>query len=240
MKLHKFGEASNIDTIDGFADIWDGAANILTGKIAQYTYSITDDIELISSSDNGDTQLVEILGLDVNYNEVTQLITLTGQTIATLTTPLLRVFRMRNISNVNISGQVFLYTTGTTATLGIPNTPVNVRGIINNGNNQTLMALYTIPAGKTGYMRDWYASLSRDKLNTVSIVHLDARPFGQVFQLKHVSALSSTGTSYIHHKYEEPEVFTEKTDIVMHANTTVNDSGVAGGFDIVLIDNVWA
>jgi len=235
--IHKFGEASNIDTADGFADIWDGSANILTGKIAQYTFSTTDDIGTISSSDATDTQDIEIQGLDINYNLVLQTVTLTGQTDVLLNTNLIRVFRMKNIGSVNMIGELYLRTNGSAQTNGVPDATTSVRAIINDGNNQTLMAIYTIPAGKTGYMRDWFSSLSKDKV-TSCVIHLDARPFGQVFQLKHTSAISSTGTSYIQHRYNEPEIFTEKTDIIMHANTTTNDSGVSGGFDIVLINNI--
>ena len=97
------------------------------------------------------------------------------------------------------------------------------------------MAIYTIPAGYTGYMRDWYASTSGGVTAAFHTVRLVARPFGGVFQVKHVSALSTAGTSHIQHKYEEPEVFAEKTDIAMRSNTTVNFAGVSAGFDIVLV-----
>lgn len=235
--IHKFGEASNINTTDGFVDIWDGLGIVTRAKVPTYTFSATANIDSISSSDNGDTVDVRIDGLDTNFEEVTQTITLTGNTTATLGTPLIRAFRMVNVGSTDLAGEVFLYINGAAITAGVPDLGSDIRAIINNGNNQTLMAIYTIPAGKTGYMRDWYAVLSRNKANVLSTIHLDARPFGQVFQLKHLSSIGSSGTSYVQHKYEEPEIFLEKTDILMHADTTVNDSGVAAGFDIVLVDN---
>jgi hypothetical protein len=233
--VHKFGEAPDFDTTDGYVTIWDGAndgeANIMT-----YTYSTTADIDRVISSSAADTQDVEIQGLDTNYDMVTQTITLNGQTAVALTTSLIRVFRVKNVGTTDIAGRVSVYV-NTTTTGGIPDTPANVRAIVNDGNNQTLMAVFTIPAGYTGYMRDWYASTAGGVTNATHVIRLFARPFGQVFQLKHVSSITTTGTSYIQHKYEEPEVFSEKTDIEMKANTDVNASAVATGFDIVLVKN---
>jgi hypothetical protein len=86
-------------------------------------------------------------------------------------------------------------------------------------------------------MRDWYSSAAGAKKTSVHVVHLDARPSGQVFQLKHVSSLIAVGTSYIQHKYEEPEIFLEKTDIVMHSNTDEDAATISAGFDIVLVED---
>jgi hypothetical protein len=231
--IHKFGAAPDIDTADGFVDIWDGGGQ--AAALKTYTYSVTADIDSISSTNAGDTQDIEINGLDANYNLVTQIVTLTGQAVATLSTPLIRVFRMINRGSTNLAGVCYCYVTDT-ATGGIPDTITNTRAVMNDGNNQTLMALYTIPAGKTGYMRDWYASMA-NKTTAGSIIRVFARPFGEVFQLKHISAISSNGTAYIQHTYSEPEVFDEKTDIVIQADSTVNNLSVAAGFDIVLVDN---
>lgn len=234
--IHKFGDAPDFDASDGFVNIWDGAddANI---NVMQYTYSTTNDINRISSSNNSDTQQIEIQGLDVDYNLVIQTITLTGQTPANLTTPLLRVFRLKNVDSTDCVGFIYCYTSAATVTSGVPTPGTTVRAIIENGNNQTLMAIYTIPAGKTGYMRDLFCSVSGAKRSSSHIVKLQARPFGQVFQIKYKAAISDSGTSYMRHQYVEPEKFAEKTDIQLLVNTDQDQAGVSGGFDIVLVDN---
>jgi len=235
--IHKFGATGLFDIVDGFVDIWDGANEDLTTPAFQYTFSTSADIDSISSTSGSDTQVIEIQGLDENWNEVIQTVTLTGQATTTLTTPLIRAFRMKNIGSVDINGEVYLYTNGAAVSGGAPTLGTTIRAVIYDGNNQTLMAIYTVPAGKTAYLRDWYAATAGARRASVHVVHLDARPFGQVFQLKHVSSLSSAGTSQVQHKYVEPEVFAEKTDIIMHADTDENDARVSAGFDIVLIDN---
>ena len=243
--IHKFGEAPDFDSTDGIVTIWDGADDgVLGGGAMVYTYSSTADIGLISSSNAGDTQDIEIQGLDTNGDLVTQTITLTGQTDVDISgvggTDLKRVFRMINRNSSDLAGVVYLRTNGSTQTAGVPDTANTVRAIINNGNNQTLMAIYTVPAGKTGYMRDWYAATAGGNRSSNYKIRLKARPDGEVFQLKHTSAVAENGTSAYQHDYNEPEVFSAGTDIEMTVATTdtpITGAAVSGGFDIVLVNN---
>jgi hypothetical protein len=235
--IHKFGNAPDFDTGDGEVTVWDGANDGDTGNAMNYTYSTSADIDSISSSNNGDTQDIEIQGLDSNYDLVTQTITLTGQTRKALDTSLIRIFRMKNVGSTDLTGYVYCYV-NTAINLGKPVDQTKIRAIIDNGNNQTEMAIYTIPNGKTGYMRDWYASSAGAVRTTNYIMRLKAKPFGQVFQLKHRAAIGEA-VPY-KHPFTEPEVFAAKTDIEMTAETTatgISASAVAAGFDIVLIDN---
>jgi len=236
--IHKFGNAPDFDTADGVVSVWDGADD---GGIDQmeYQYSTTADIDTISSSNAGDTQDIEIQGLDTNWNVVTQTISLNGQSQVNLTTDLIRVFRMKNVDTTDNAGHIYCYVNGT-ATAGVPDTPGDVRAIIQPGNNQTLMALYSIPAGYTGYMRDWYASTSGANKTSNYPIEVRARSFGGVFQLKHLSAISDNGSSHVQHDYTEPEVFQEKTDIELRASMTAvggTAGSVSAGFDLVLIEN---
>lgn len=233
--IHKFGNAPDFDIIDGDVDIWDGAndggINAMT-----YTYSTTADINSITSTNSTNVQSIELQGLDADYLSLTQTAILNGSGFVGLGSPFIRVFRMTNTGSSDILGDVYNYVSGPT-TAGIPNTTSDIRAIINNGNNQTLMAMYTIPSGVTGYMRDWYASTAGARKTSVHEIHLTARPFNGVFQMKHKSSLVANGTSYIQHTYVEPEVFNAMTDLEMHANTDEDIASISAGFDIVLIDN---
>lgn len=234
--IHKFGRAPDFDTGDGNVTIWDGAEDVGLNEM-QYNYSTTAIIDSLSSSNNGDTQDVEVQGLDTNYALVVQTITLTGQTRVALTTNLIRIFRIKNIGSVDVAGNVYCYE-NTTIAAGVPTDTTKVRAVLVDGNNQTEMAVYTVPAGKTAYVRSWFASSSGAKKTTNYLIKLRARPFGQVFQLKHSSSVADAAP--YQHLYVEPEVFTEKTDIEMTALLTeggVTEAAVSAGFDIVLVDN---
>lgn len=236
--VHKFGDTPDFDTGDGEVVVWDGA-NDGASDLMTYTYSATADIDRIVSSSAADTQDIEIQGLDTNLDLVTQTVTLTGQTGATLSTSLKRVFRMKNVGSVDIAGRVYCYVNVTT-TAGVPDTLTNIRAEIDDGNNQSLMAVYTIPNGKTGYMRSWFASTAGAKKVTNFVIRVKSRPLGQVFQIKHISAISDSASSSINHVYIEPEVFAAGTDIELTAEITeaaITAASVSAGFDLVLVDD---
>ena len=236
---HKFGNAPDFDQGDGEVTIWDGAEDGTSWENMVYDYSSTADIDRISSSNAGDTQSISITGLDTNYDEVTQTATLNGQNKVTLSTSLIRVYRAYNNDSTNLSGHVFIYP-DTAITSGIPDDASKIRAIIDPSNQQTEMALVTVPDGYTGYMRSWYASTSGASKSSNYIIRLKSRNTGKVFRLKHVSSISDTGNSYIQHKYEEPEVFAERTDIEMTVEMTAaggTAASVSGGFDIVFVQN---
>jgi len=238
--IHKFGSAPDFDTGDNRIDIWDGSEDDTVWEKFIYTYSSTDDVDSIVSESGSDTFDLEIQGLDANYDVVTQVKTLTGQTPVVLDTNLIRVFRLKNVGTSDNVGHVFCYVSGGTVTAGVPQVAADIRAIIQTGNNQTLMAIYTVPAGKTGYMRSFFAGTAGGNRSTNYVIDLFARPFGQVFQLKHKSALVESGTSHWNHIYTEPEIFQEKTDIVIRVQITDNaitGASVSAGFDIVLVDN---
>ena len=236
--IHKFGNAPDFDATDNEVDVWDGAEDNTSWEQMNYQFSSSADIDSLSSSDNSDTQDIEIQGLDSNWDLVTQTITLTGQTRAALSTNLIRVFRMKNTNSTDTAGHVFCYV-DVSLSGGVPSNTANIRAIIHPGNNQTEMAIYTIPNGKTGYIRSWYSSSAGASKTTNYISRLYTRPNGGVFQLKHRSARGDS-VPY-QHTYVEPEgPFAAKTDIKMTTQATatgVTAASVSSGFDIVLVDN---
>jgi hypothetical protein len=237
--IHKFGNAPDFDQGDGQVTIWDGAEDATAWELMRYVYSTTADIDSISSSDNGDTQDIVVEGLDTNSNEVVQTVTLTGQTRVALSTSLRRVYRAYNDNSVDLTGHVFVYVNGAT-TGGVPDTNADIRAVIDPVNQQTEMAVYTVPAGKTGYVRDWYGSTAGANKNSNFIVKLTARIDGKVWRVKHTNSLSDNGTSAYQHVYQEPEVFPAKTDLEMTVEMLSSGATAAsfsGGFDIVLVDN---
>lgn len=228
--IEKFGENPSITTATDPEDIWDG------GGI--YTFSNTANIDSISSSNDGDTQDVMIWGLDTNWDEVIQTVTLTGQATATLGTSLIRIYRMVNIGTTDISGNVYCYINGATVAVGVPTTATDIRAIINNGNNQTLMCIYTVPAGKTGYFWGGYVSISRGPASTASTDFTwRARLFGSVFAVKSRICAMSSGSSAWNYTYKVPMALPEKTDIIIRCEEVSATVGVCGGFTVLLKDN---
>ena len=239
--VHKFGNAPNFDTGDGEVDIWDGANDGASYESMVYTFSTTNDIDSVCGDSTSDVGVdIAIEGLDIDYREVTQLININGQNRIALTTPLLRAYRMYNANGIDLVGNVYCYV-DTPLTSGVPTDTSKIRAIIRKnsagrGNGQTLMAIYTVPNGIKAYMRGWYAATAGAKKDANYLIKLYSRNFNGVFRVKHVSALSDIGTSSYQHRYDEPQVFDEKTDIIMTAqvlDAAVTDASISAGFDIV-------
>ena len=238
--IHKFGYAPDYDQGDGFVTVHGLADNSLTKTQLVIQYSATAVIDAIISSNNGDTQDYEIQGLDGNYNIVVQTITITGQTEKALDTPLLRVFRVKNMGVTNNAGHIYVYENTDGDTTGVPDTAADIRAIIHAGDNQTHMAVYTIPNGKTGYMTNFYLSTHGANKSAVYDLDLFFRSFGGVFQLKHTSSSSDSGTSHWGHTYKVPEPLAAKTDVEIQCNvigTAVTAASVSAGFSIILVDD---
>ena len=146
-QVNKFGRNTAVGTTE--EDIWDGGGTYTWPTSASITH-------LRSAVDSAATRgkTVEIQGLDTNWELTTQTATTDGTNSTTevaLTTALRRVFRMKNTSDTDFDQNVQVGPTGF-ATIGAQ---------ITNGFNQTLMALYTIPAGYTGYLTNVWTNMNR-------------------------------------------------------------------------------
>lgn len=218
--ISKFGQNENIGT-GAYEDIWD------VGGLYTWPADGTAPITHIDSDNAADTEPIEVQGLDINGAQVTQTKTLTGTTPVALDTPLWRVFRLKNTGTSNTAGNVQAINAGDTV----------IYAQIQGDNNQTLMALYTIPAGITGYLVMGGASL----VGLTRSYSLDGRfymrPFGGIFQLKHTFGVSSDGTSTFQHEYKIPLPIAEKTDLRVSAISSALGGVLNVTFDIVLEDN---
>ena len=226
--VDKFGANFAITALTDPEDIWEG------GGLYSYDAPGTAPIVSVISS-LADVQPIEITGLDINGDLVTQTITLTGNTRKALDTPLWRVFRMENVGTVDISGIVYCYVgTGGVPAIG------NQRALINGSTNQTLMALYTIPKGKVGFLYRGEFGVEYTSSPGQSQQYLRAsyqsRRIGKIFKVKKVVTLITQGASSYMDKRSFPDIIPALTDIKLNAIEVSEDMGVWGTFDILLVD----
>jgi len=208
--INKFGYNSTVGS--SFETVWDGS-NL-------YTYIGTAGTALVTSSntsaDNNGT--VEIQGLDANYNVQTVTATIGG---SATTETFIRVFRVKML-------------TANTGTSNVGTITVTVdsksAAVISPTKGQTLMAVYTIPAGKKGYLLKFQGNLEKAKESEFQIM---ARPFGGAFNIK--GKFGSSG-DVVNYDYPVPLEFDEKTDIEVRVRAGAT-TGAGAIFDIVLLDN---
>lgn len=221
--INKFGANADI-TKDTKEDVWD------LGTDYPFTANGIAPITHIHSGSTSDTEPIEIQGLDIDGILTTQTITLNGTTLVALTTPLWRVFRLKNIGTSDLIGVVDVANSGDTV----------IYAQINIGNNQTLMAIYTIPANKTALLTKYYAtvvpSTNKDPTSTRFSVWMRDTTINGVFQLKHVVGIPKAG-AMVEHAFDPYPKITQLVDIKITALPIGENGDVAAGFDLILIDD---
>ncbi len=226
----KFGFNSDVD--DSLETVW--------AQGGLYSYLASASVLKVSSSSTADTsagtgaRTVEISGLDTNYDEISETVTLNGQTAVNTTNEFLRINRMvvRSAGSGGQNAGVIYAGTGTVTT-GVP---ANKYATIAIGDNQTVMALWTVPRGYTAYLLQTDITVATTQNNKYCTVHLVSRPNGEVFQIKDkfVKAESS-----VHQAYTIPLKFEEKTDIEVRAigDSAGADIAISAGLDFIYIQN---
>ena len=226
----KFGFNPDID--DSLETIW--------AEGGLYSYLSAASVLKISSSSTDDTsagtgaRTITISGLDANYDEISESVTLNGQTAVNTTQSFLRVFRII-VSTAGSGGQNagVIYAGTGTVTSGVP---ANKYGTIAVGDNQTLMCFWTVPRGYTAFLYQIDISMNTEVANKFGTVSLVARPNGGVFNVKDKFALSQ---DIIHQEFRHPVKFEEKTDLEVRAIASSSNANLAvsAGLDIVYIQN---
>jgi hypothetical protein len=121
-------------------------------------------------------------------------------------------------------------------------TDATVTAQINVGNGQTLMAVYTVPAGKTAYMTRLYASITKSGGSAAAAdVALWETPFastdGSGSRVVHFDGITTNGSGFITQDFKPYKQFLEQTDIWIRVQEVSATVGVTGGFDIILEDD---
>lgn len=217
---HKFGAAPSMAA--NTATVWDVDDTLYPWDALGSGGSIVN-VERNNVADNG--FIVTVQGLDENYEFAEEDITITGadQVGSQLFTRVNRAFisdaGTTNAGDINIEAGA---AGGTTV------------GRITAGYGQTLMAVYTIPAGKTGYLIHMSCTGSSDTDASGSI---RKREFEQdAFRIQHAFELQLRGGQY-DYQFGAPLVFSEKTDIEIRIVNRSNNKRITAAFDVLLVDN---
>ena len=226
----KFGFNADVD--DALETVW--------SKGGLYAYLSSATALYISSSSTNDTvagtgaRTVKVSGLDSDYDEVSVTVNMNGQSGVSLGT-FTRVNRIEvltagsggaNAGNLHVGSEA-------SPTVGVPATTY---AYVTAGDNQTLMALWTVPRNYTAYVTQTDITVATTQNNKYCTVSLVARPFGGVFNVKDrfVKAESS-----VNQTYNFPLKFEEKTDIEFRAigDSAGADIAISAGIDILYILN---
>lgn len=216
--IHKYGRNEEIKK-DIEEDIWEG------GGIYVFP-TISERLQVVSESDEdkeggiGATSIV-ILGLNGDFKECTEVLELNGVTPVETVNKYIRVYR----AYVDQTGNEFI---------NIGKIDIGGLAIIGATNGQTLMAIYTIPVNKTGYLYSVFGMVGK-KTSALVNVFLFIREYGKGWRMQNMIPLVSIGTNVTKFNFTFKQKLEPKTDIKLTADSDSNGVDVFGGFDILLI-----
>ena len=209
--IHKFGSNGALSGSD--ESIWSAGG--------LYPWSALDNPQTlyISSTLPEDNGSVEIQGLDSNWNLQTETVSLAGSpSEITTTNTFRRVFRM--IYSETNTGVITARTVSHAGT---------VVAQIDVGKAQTLMAVYTIPAGNDGHLLNYTAGVG--KLDNANL-SLYIRDGGTgTFRIKSEMSIYE---SIQRQEFSVPLVLREKSDIDFRALGVTGNSLCTLNFDLIL------
>ena len=218
----KFGSNPNISndvSLSSPETVWDGSTEYV------FPPDVGTGIQ-VKSDNSGDNQEIIIQGLDQDFNTASWTGNLNGLSEVNVDGAWSRVFRAFNNDNTDFAGDINIHASGDDSTSYAK---------ILNANNQTLMAVYTVPENTTGYLIQYEAS-AQNTQSSSSIgytLHLKTREYGKVFRVQEVTSVT-TENSHIQ-ELQNPIALEPKTDILVNVvNTNGNNGSVNADFTIAL------
>ena len=219
--IYKFGFNSAISTSE--ETVWDG------GGIYSYI-STAGSVSVISSDaaddiDGTGAQKITIQGLDANWLPKSLEVDMNGTSETTVASTFIRVFRafvtQAGSGEVN-AGDITLSIGGITVAK------------ISADMGQTLMAVYTVPAGFTAYITQWSFSSGASSSNKYLDGRLIVRKNAGIIQTKARATVQNT--AFVQ-DLPKATVVSEKDDIEVRAVTSSGTDAVSGTFTVLLKRN---
>lgn len=227
--LYKFGY--NPDVNGDEETVWEQGGDYPWLDSAVTMFVSSTSVNDTSGGSGANTILIQ--GLDENYVEIEETITLNGQTQVTTQLSYLRVYRAFVTlagSSGTSGGTIYIGSSG--ATGGVPNGTVYANlGI----GNQTQIAAYTVPAGHTLYVDEINITAALNLANKRVDASFHTRDFGSnVFRTRFINVLQS---NQLNQRFKYPQDFAEKTDVEVRVSTNTTNNPIAASFQGVLIKN---
>jgi hypothetical protein len=221
-----FGYNADVDTAE--ESVWPDGGTVPHPTVAS--------VLQISSSSANDTsagtgaRTVAIVGVDGDYNVVSETVTLNGQTAVNTTNSYLYVneFYVTSVGSGGVNAGNINAGTGT-VTAGVP---AVLYDIIATGFNNRTTAHYCVPAGYTGYMMQGLFSAGQASGSTAVTGFLKQHGPDGVLRVGAVAAVNNGTADYL---FEFPYRIPEKNCVGASAVGTASNNSVSAYFNILLI-----
>ena len=227
---NKFGENTAVDTNTDPEDIW-GGGGLYVPPTSAMIHSVVSTSTADDAGSTGALTLT-IQGLGSSWEAISETVTLDGQTPVATSNAYLRINRMW----VATCGSGGVNAGAISATMR--NDPVTVSAIVGAANGQTLMAVYSLADGCTGFVSAVRTSIVRNSNanNTADFrlyarQNLDASPS---LRVKDSWSCSVNGQTNVEYRYSPPKVISGPADVFLRCeNVSSSSTRVSGSFDLI-------
>ena len=220
--LYKFGY--NPDVNGDEETVWEQGGDYPWLDSAVTMFVSSTSVNDTSGGSGANTILIQ--GLDENYVEIEETITLNGQTQVATQLSYLRIYRafVTLAGSSGTSGGI-IYIGSSGATGGVPNGTVYANLSIGN---QTQIAASTVPAGHTLYLDEININAALNIANKRVNASFHTRDFGSnVFRTRFINVLQS---SQLKQLFKYPQEFAEKTDVEIRVSTNTSNNPITPSF----------
>ena len=229
--VNKFGRNQDVDSGSVPEDIWEGGSaytGFPTGS-AELVTAVSGDAN--DTSDGSGARTIMIYGLDANGADQNETITLNGTSLVDSANTYTRVNRVVVLTSGS-SNQAF---NAGIISIAHKTTTANIFASVPVGANQSQIAAYTIPAGKTGYLKNLHVEIKRSNSANVDGA-LWIRNNGASPTLKRIFSVSQT--SALKDDIVGGLPLPALTDIAVRVTAaSTTNIGVTANFDIILVDD---
>lgn len=222
--MTKFAERQAVGVVE--VDIWDSQAlNLVYLSAAETMFLASDD----ATDTNGGSGAWNVLvqGLDNDFNEIGEVVVLDGQTPVETVQEYIRVFRMSILTggtDAQLNGIL-------TCTASVSDT---LQASIIDGNNQTLMSHFTVPAGHMAMITKVLTSSGEGKEVTLKARTRDTQTPNAVFRVGR-STIVFQGNM----RDRDIAPVPEKYDIKVTAKSSAAGTKVDFTYRIILIEHAY-
>lgn len=216
--VHKFGAVASLSN-NTTGTVWDVNDTL-------YPWSAFDTPGVLVAaqanvSDNG--KIVKVIGLDTDWNEISEDFTLSSAAAVTGTKTFKRVYRAYVIGGTENVGAVNFSRGGTVV--------LSIRA----GRGQTLMAIYTVPNGYTAYLYKCVCS-AQVGADASGFMMVRYNTIQQAFRVGHSFEVNGDGGEY-QYNFSFPVAIPQHSDIDVRLTTRSNNGRFTAAFDLLLIAN---
>lgn len=225
--VDKFGKNADINT--SFEDVWTEGGTWVPLTAEEIMQVVSSDANDGIAGTGGRT--ASLVGLDGNFNEIEETVTLTGTTPVDTTKKFIRVFRC-SVKSVGSNGT----NVGDITITAKVSATVQAKILADEGQSQ--QAIFTIKAGHIGFLGTSFASFNSKGIKIATLQLLtrlrNAADDGhEAWEVKHELTLAD---GHIDFNMLGSEILPAKSDIRIRAKATAANQSIIAGFKLITRD----